>query len=114
MYHYNSGIAFDLSFDLCNSRGSSTGQTKGHNHAHTSQGKTDPIGVAKLIVKKLGRGKLHKSTNKLRRKLHYGKENRPSGIGKDLHSFLKEMSTAWRTAFRDKDRGAAARLLQVK
>ena len=91
-----------------------TKHTNAHTHAHLPQGNADPVGVAKLMVNKLGHSKLHKSTKKLRRKLHYDKASRPAGIGHDLHSFLTEMSTAWRTAFRDKDRGAAARLLQVK
>jgi len=72
-------------------------------------GKTDSGGVASMILGKIARKKSNKS--KSRRQLKFG--NRPIGICAELDSLLEEMAISWRSAFRDHDRTAANRLLQM-
>ena len=68
--------------------------------------RTDIPGVARLLLRKIAGRK-----QKAKRQLFNG--GAPRGISHDLHSLLKEMSTAWRKAFRNQERQAAARLLQI-
>ena len=68
--------------------------------------RTDIPGVARLLLRKV-QGRRYKA----KRQLFNG--GAPRGISHDLDSLLKEMATAWRQAFRNKERQAAASLLQM-
>jgi len=68
-------------------------------------GNTDVGGVASIILGKIARDKSAKSV-KSRRKIDFGGSL-------ELDSLLKELSEAWRNAFRNEDRDASARLLQL-
>ena len=72
-------------------------------------GQSDSRGVASMILGKIARKKSR--TAKSRRKLKYG--NRPLGVCDELDSLLKELAISWRSAFRNHDRPAAKRLLQM-
>ena len=75
--------------------------------AKFKDGKTDVGGVASMLLGRLARAKSSKS----RRKLDFGA--RPNGISPELHTLLKELAGPWREAFRNHDREASARLLQL-
>jgi len=70
-------------------------------------GKTDVGGVASLILGKIARKKSQKS----KRRLNF--DARPRGVSPDLDSLLKEMAEAWRDAWRNHNRDASARILQL-
>jgi len=73
--------------------------------------KTDKAGVAALILRKIAGNR--KKSRKSRRQLRFGKSRRPMCVSAELDSLLKELATSWRSAFRDKDRHSADRLLQI-
>jgi hypothetical protein len=76
-----------------------------------SGGVPDVTRVSKLLLRKLAHTK-----GKARRKLFKRRpkhRNRPLGVSDDLDKLLKEMATAWRSATRNYERDAAARLLQM-
>jgi len=72
-------------------------------------GQSDSSGVASMILGKIARKKSKKS--KSRRQLKFG--NRPMGVCPELDSLLQDMAKSWRSAFRNQDRPAADRLLQM-
>ena len=71
-------------------------------------GVTDVSGVAKLIARRIERNK-----GKARRKLFQVKRRLGGSLNPDLDTLLKELATAWRSACRNQERDAAARLLQM-
>ena len=72
-------------------------------------GQSDSSGVASMILGKIARKKSRKS--KSRRQLKFG--DRPLGVCTELDSLLQDMAKSWRSAFRNQDRAAADRLLQM-
>ena len=76
----------------------------------TTPGVSDVAGVVKLVARRIEHSK-----GQTRRKLFQVKRKRNGSpnLSQDLNSVLKEMSTAWRSARRNQDRDAAARLLQM-
>ena len=71
-----------------------------------ADGKSDPGGVASMILGKIARAK----SAKCKRKLKY---DRPKGVSVELDAVLKEFGEAWRTVRRNQDRDASARVLQL-
>lgn len=71
-------------------------------------GQSDSSGVASMILGKIARNKSRKS--KSRRQLKFGT---PLGECPELDSLLKDLAKSWRSAFRNQDRPAANRLLQM-